>query len=207
MNFHYMKEALAHYRATWASGLYKYPGFDASEERDFTDKFTSFLELHPKNYTREDLPGHFTGGALVTNKQFNKVLLTHHAKLNLWLHLGGHADGDPLLYQVAMREAHEESGLSAISFPSFPECSMMVDGIAVPAPFDIDCHAIAPRKTEPAHFHYDVRYIVVGDENANVLVSHESFDVKWFSLDEARKITDEHSMHRQFAKLAWLAHH
>ena len=33
---------------------------------------------------------------------------------------------------------------------------------AAPRPFDVDIHEIPARPGEPAHFHLDVRYLVVG---------------------------------------------
>jgi hypothetical protein len=32
-----------------------------------------------------------------------------------------------------------------------------------PRPFDLDIHGIPARQDEPAHFHLDVRYLLVGD--------------------------------------------
>ena len=43
-----------------------------------------------------------------------RVLLTHHRKLDRWLQLGGHADGDRDLARVALKEAEEESGLAGL---------------------------------------------------------------------------------------------
>ena len=55
------------------------------------------------------------------------VLMTHHKKLNIWVQLGGHADGESDIAQVAMREAHEESGLDDLR-------------LVTPEIFDIDIH-------------------------------------------------------------------
>ena len=55
------------------------------------------------------------------------VLMTHHRKLNMWLQLGGHADGMEDLISVAIREAKEESG--------FNEFVLLSDRI-----FDLDIH-------------------------------------------------------------------
>src|SRR5688500_2422734 len=107
----YLHNALAQYSATWVTGQHLYASFDPQEESHIIQQFNSFIATHPANYQREHLPGHFTGSALVVNKTFDKVLLMHHAKLNKWLQLGGHADGDRRLYEVAFREAQEESGI------------------------------------------------------------------------------------------------
>src|SRR5689334_8610797 len=61
---------------------------------------------------RERTAGHLTGSAWLVSADGERVLLTHHRKLDRWLQLGGHADGDADLARVALREAEEESGLA-----------------------------------------------------------------------------------------------
>ena len=59
-------------------------------------------------------PGHLTGSAWIVSPDRRRTLLTHHRKLDRWLQLGGHADGQADLLAVAAREAKEESGLEPI---------------------------------------------------------------------------------------------
>ena len=68
-------------------------------------------------------------------------------KLQRWLQLGGHADGDRDLARVALKEAEEESGLSGLVLED-------------PAIFDLDKHWIPERKDVPGHWHYDVRFVI-----------------------------------------------
>jgi len=51
--------------------------------------------------------GHITASAWVVDRAGTMALLTHHRKLGRWLQLGGHADGDPDVRRVALREAME----------------------------------------------------------------------------------------------------
>ncbi len=154
----------------------------------------SFLQFHPEAFNDAYFPGHFTGSALVASNDYKRVLLTHHKKLNLWLQLGGHADGEKNLSNVALREAREESGLQEFSFFRFPNEPGLI-------PFDLDIHAIPERKLIPGHSHYDVRYLLIceGDENF-LAISEESHDVKWFTWEAAEALTREESMQRQFFK-------
>ena len=76
----------------------------------------------------------------------DRVLLAHHRELERWLQPSGHSDGDPDTLAVAMREAREESGLDVRALDN--------------AIFDIDVHRIPARGREPAHFHFDVRFLV-----------------------------------------------
>ena len=60
---------------------------------------------HPDCYERTSPTGHFTGSAWLVSGDGQRVLLTHHRKLDRWLQLGGHADGSGDLAEVALREA------------------------------------------------------------------------------------------------------
>ena len=120
-------------------------------------------------FTRDALAGHFTGSAWLVDRAGHRVLLTHHRKLNRWLQLGGHADGEQDLARVALREAEEESGLGSLDVEQHI--------------FDIDRHRIPARGDVPEHWHYDVRYVVRcrGDEQWQL--SDESLALEWVPID------------------------
>jgi len=128
-------------------------------------QFLRFLASAPQVFERNHAPGHFTGSAWLVSADAERVLLTHHRKLGRWLQLGGHADGDRDLAGVALREAEEESGLQ----------HLVVD----PAIFDLDRHLIPARGEEPAHWHYDVRYVVRATGSEDFAVSEESLELAW----------------------------
>ena len=84
----------------------------------------------------------------------------HHTKLNIWVQLGGHCDGDFNPLAVAMKEASEESGLSSI--------------VAVHEDiFDIDIHFIPEIQNQKPHYHYDVRFLLKVDNNDEIQANHE----------------------------------
>jgi 8-oxo-dGTP pyrophosphatase MutT (NUDIX family) len=150
----------------------------------------SFLKLLAAStcYERTNLPGHITGSAWIVTPERDYVLLVHHAKLNRWLQPGGHADGDENVLQVAMREAEEETGLK-----NFKIISQL--------PFDVDIHQIPERKDFPAHYHYDVRFLLEASREDTIVVSEESHDVKWIPIIELERYTTEQSVLRMKAKL------
>lgn len=191
------------YIQTWCGHGVSYPGKTEAEERRAAENFISFISANPDCFKRTNLAGHLTGSALVVNSTLTKVLLTHHKKLNMWLQLGGHADGHHLLHEVAMTEAHEESGLTNLALLNY-EWDLFKARVPRPLPFDLDSHLIPANSKDPEHVHYDVRYVVLASSETLPVVSHESHDVRWFTIAEARKVTDERSMHRQFDKIEWL---
>ena len=134
-------------------------------ERDTLLLFRDFLVSCSDVFERSHAIGHFTGSAWLVSADESRVLLTHHRKLDRWLQLGGHADGDADLASVALREAGEESGLG---------------GLRVERDiFDLDRHRIPARGSDPEHWHYDVRFVVRANGSEDFVVSDESHALSW----------------------------
>lgn len=156
-------------------------------ELTMTAETIRFVETHTDCLLRSQLSGHLTGSAWVLNAGRTRTLLTHHRKLEKWLQLGGHADGDADLLAVALREAGEESGLTRVT-PVSPEI------------FDLDRHWIPERKTEPAHWHYDLRFMFEADETEPLVVTHESKELAWVDVSSVTALNPEESMARMVRK-------
>ncbi|NDV61939.1 NUDIX hydrolase [Puniceicoccales bacterium CK1056] len=157
------------------------------EENETVERFLSFVRQYEDCCERSLSVGHVTGSAWVVNKAESHVLLTHHKKLNRWLQLGGHSDGDTNTLRVAYREVKEESGLSDLAH--------LGDGI-----FDIDIHPIPARKSEEAHFHYDIRFAFQVSGSEEFVISDESHDLKWVEIEKIQDYTKEESMMRMASK-------
>lgn len=150
-------------------------------------RMEAFIRQHADCFERSLLIGHITGSAWLVNKDGTHVLLTHHRKLNMWLQLGGHADGDADVLAVAMREAQEESGIDAIAVIS-------------PEVFDVDVHRIPERKGVPAHDHYDMRFLLTTTGSERTQVSDESHELRWVSMDDLDAFDVDASVRRMGAK-------
>jgi 8-oxo-dGTP pyrophosphatase MutT (NUDIX family) len=167
--------------------LHRYAGNDPHEE-SMRLRIIRFIEQFEDCFERTQLSGHITASALIVNKQRTHTLLTHHHKLEKWLQLGGHSDGDPDPLNVAMREAEEESGLKNV----VPVSNSI---------FDVDVHTIPARKNEPEHFHYDIRFLFEADDTQSLVISEESKDLAWIPLKEIERYTTEESMLRMVRKV------
>ena len=77
--------------------LIQYPN-----EQQAVQRFQTLVETYPDCFERTQKVGHVTGSAWVVNQANTHVLLTHHKKLNKWLQLGGHADGESDILKAAM---------------------------------------------------------------------------------------------------------
>ena len=158
---------------------------DYPEEGLFLPRFMDLIRF-PDCCLRTFLPGHLTGSAWIIDEQALQVVLVHHRKLGRWLQPGGHADGDPDIARVAMREATEETGLSV---------QLLRKNL-----WDIDIHPIPARGDMPDHDHYDIRYLFQADSRQAPVVSSESTDVKWVHLDDLHLFTDNQSIIRMAEK-------
>lgn len=151
------------------------------------ERVRTFVAAHEDCFARSCVPGHITASCWIVSSDGATALLTHHAKLDRWLQLGGHADGDVDPFAVALREAQEESGMANFTEPS---------GEKVPVPLDIDIHRIPARREEPAHFHYDLRYLLIAGAGQSLQISEESKDLRWLPRDRITDLTDEESVLR-----------
>ncbi|MBS7455873.1 NUDIX hydrolase [Coralloluteibacterium stylophorae] len=160
------------------------------EEAAAIDLFLAFLRSSAYVFERRHEVGHFTGSAWLVSADGQRALLMHHRKLDRWLQPGGHADGDRDLARVALREAAEETGLA--------------DLCVEPAILDVDRHRIPARGMEPAHWHYDVRYVVRAGGSEAFSRNEESLDMTWREVRSLAVDTEAEGSVRRMAR-KWLA--
>lgn len=174
---------------------------DAAEEH-MRQRILTFVREHEECFERTLEVGHITGSAWVVSHDLEQVLLLHHGKLDRWLQPGGHSDGDPATWEVALREVQEETGLTDVHFVAPDRITTNpVQETADQQPiFDVDVHAIPARGTEPEHEHHDIRFLLLADANEELTISHESNDLQWVALERVEELTDEESVLRMLRK-------
>ena len=158
-------------------------------ERDSLERIVRFVESSKDPFSRSTAQGHVTGSAVVARPDGSAFLLVRHRKLGRWLQPGGHADpGDRTVLETALREAREETGCGDLAPASGGR------------PIDVDVHSIPARAGEPAHLHFDVRYLLMGSERAGGGEPAEVDGVGWFTLEEAIARGIDESLERTLRK-------
>ncbi len=137
--------------------------------------FLTHLASHEDGMWRECVAGHLTASVAVLDSRSERVLLTLHPKAKMWLQLGGHCERpDTSLEAAALREATEESGISGLR---------LLPGLLRLDRHRVWCHG--------GSYHLDVQYAAIAPEGAQVRISEESDDLRWFPLDALPDMTDE----------------
>ncbi|MFC4032545.1 NUDIX hydrolase [Streptomyces polygonati] len=144
---------------------------DPGQEK-LRQEYLAHLAAHPDGLWRPCREGHITASVLVVDPPRERVLLTLHAKLRLWLQMGGHCEPeDATLPGAALREGAEESGIEGLR-------------LLVPEPVQLDRHLT------PCAWHLDVQYAAVAPRGAVESISEESLDLRWFSYEEVGEVAD-----------------
>ncbi len=140
-------------------------------------EFVHFVAEHEGDqlFNRKNFKGHITASAFIINSSLDQMLLLKHKALKRWLQPGGHVDTtDPSLMEAALREAKEETGISAADLE--PVYNTV---------FDFDSHYIPEntRKQEPGHFHHDVRFLFKTPHAGLInIAQEESTGSNWVTL-------------------------
>lgn len=135
------------------------------EQAALRTAYLAYLAERADALSRSCRPAHLTASAIVLNPTADRTLLVLHAKLGFWVQPGGHCEpDDPNPREAARREVVEETGVR--------------DLVVSADPVRLSRHG-APCGAEE---HFDVQYVAVIPNDAELSVSTESRDVRWFGV-------------------------
>ena len=125
--------------------LHRFIPANPSEQQVRTELLALAAQEGEALLSRQRQAGHLTASGLIVDPDFTKMLMVYHNIYRSYSWTGGHADGDPDLLGVALREAREETGIQEV----YPYSSNVLALDRLPVP---------PHEKKgvpvPAHHHY-----------------------------------------------------
>ena len=156
--------------------------------------FLEYLRRFPDSLlSRDNRIAHLTASGFVVSADGAKVLMAHHNIYKVWAWTGGHADGDPDLLSVALREAREETGAEHVR-PLSPAIASL-DILPV-------WGHVKRGAWVPSHQHLNVTYLLTAAETDPLRPREgENTGVAWLPSDRLPELTGEWQMDGIYAKL------
>lgn len=172
--------------------IQKYNPVNEQEEVD-KNFMLEFIANNEDYLTRENKVGHFSASNWIVNKERTKVLMIYHNIYKSWAWTGGHADGDENLYNVAIKEAKEESGLESLK--------PLEDGIYSLEVLTVNGH-VKRGKYVSSHLHLNCSFLFEADENEEIRIKpDENSGVKWIDINKVLDVVAEEHMKPIYSKL------
>lgn len=148
---------------------------------------------HDNILLRSNETVHFTSSPWILNPDRSRVLMVHHNIYDSWSWVGGHADGNPDLLAVALKEAQEETGISSIKPLSDQPFSIEI--------LPVIAHFKRGKYVAP-HLHLNITWLVEADARQTLRSNpDENSAVRWFTPEEAVEICNEPHMKVIYRKL------
>lgn len=162
--------------------LETYRPWNEQEEKD-RELILECLKSQKDIFTRENRIAHMTASAWVVNETRTRVLMIYHNIYDSWSWLGGHADGEENLLDVALREVREESGTEKVRPLSDDIFSLEV--------LTVDGH-VKRGQYVSSHLHLNITYLLEASEEESLKIKpDENSGVAWFGLREAVEASSE----------------
>ena len=172
--------------------LIKYNPYNEQEEKD-KELMIKYIDTFEDVLTRKNKMCHFTASNWIVNKERTKVLMIYHNIYKSWACTGGHADGEENLYNVALKEAKEETGLDNLKVIS--------DGFFGIQILTVDSH-IKRGEFISSHLHLDCCLLLEADENEVLKIKEdENSGVEWIDINKVLETTNEEKMKPIYKKL------
>lgn len=159
-----------------------YIPFNEQEARDKA-QILAFLRSGAELITRENPVAHLTASAWVVSPDRKQVVMVYHNLYQSWSWMGGHADGNWDLLQVAGKEVMEECGLNEVTVVS-PEIFSL----------EVLCVAGHEKKRQylSSHLHLNVTYLFEADPALPLRIKpDENSGVAWVAVEDIPEKTSE----------------
>lgn len=187
----YCREVTLHSTNGLAETLDEYTPRSDAEARDVARLRALAVEGDPWD---RSTPLHATGSAVVVHPDSARILLRWHERMQAWLQVGGHADaGETHPFDIALREAREETGLPDLTSWPDPARPLLIHVAIVPVPAG---------RGEPEHEHGDLRYLLATTRPADVIPESGSAEVRWFTPNDGLLAVPQDSTRETILRVA-----
>ena len=158
------------------------------DEAHARERLLALIEAHGDHILDRDCEaGHITCSGFILSPDLTQTLMAYHLVYRSVGWTGGHADGDPDLLGVALREAREETSVTTL----YPLTRRILSIDILPVP-PHEKHG----KPVPAHLHYNVTYGLIAPVSQHIAAKpDENRDVRWLDTSEiGDHCTEAHMM-------------
>ncbi len=170
-----------------------YQPVNEQEQKDKESILDYYNYYNQKAFSRSALQAHFSASCWIVDETMTHLVVHFHKLYQNWGWLGGHADGDTNLLEVAIKEAKEESGLANITPVSNKFISLEV--------LPVHPH-IKNGEFVSSHLHMNVTYLFIASMQDELhFRPDESCDIRWVPIDDIISLTNEECMKPIYQKL------
>ncbi len=164
------------------------------EEQKDQEMMLELIKLHQEKILTRDVSfAHFTSSSMIFNQDKTKILMVFHRIYKSWSWTGGHADGNPQLLEVAIKEAKEETGIKEVVPLSKKFASLEV--LPVWGHMKKDTYV-------SSHLHLNVSYLFMANEQEELQICEdENTGVLWIPIDKIEQYVTERNMFPIYYKL------
>ncbi len=168
--------------------------YSPKNTQEATDKqvILDFIDKHDDCLKRTNRIAHLTASAIVIDETATHVLFAYHNIYDSWAWVGGHADGNPDLLDVAIKETQEETGLKSVS--PVDSSIFMLDTLQVQ-------NHIKHGEYVPDHLHLNATYLLQARSDQPLTIKpDENSGVRWFRFEDALNHVNEPRMRPVYQK-------
>ncbi len=172
--------------------LLQYKPYNGQEMRDKEVMLTA-IEEQKDVLLRTNEVCHFSASSWIVNQERTKILMAYHNIYQAWSWTGGHCDGCGDGFEVAVREAMEETGLKEIN-PIGKEL-FSIEILTVPGHIKRGAYV-------SAHLHMNCTYLLEADEKeCTSIKADENSAIEWVLIEDVVNKAREEEMKPIYQKL------